>query len=36
MIANKSYPKKKSGKMEQDGIYLKKGDKYNDFFIAGG
>ena len=22
--------------MEQDGVYLKKGDKYNDFYIAGG
>jgi hypothetical protein len=37
MIANNTYPKKKSEKIEEDNnVYAKKGDKLNRFYITGG
>ena len=36
-LANNTYPKKRSGEYnEEDDIFYKKGDKYNNFYIAGG
>ncbi len=36
MITNNTYPKKLSAEYNEDGEYQKKGDKLNNFYIAGG